>query len=484
MSHPEPTHEGTVARTFLALGSGEAIGRVVSFGALVWLARVLGVDAFGSLELAAAIVIYGNRIADLGFDLGLGVRETAAGDAGSRARLLSTALILRTGMALAVIAVLAGVGLAWLPEPEGRVLALYSLTLLAVGLGTRWLHLGFERSRLPAIARVAGDLVTLGAVLWFVRDAGDLLRAPLSRLAGDLLAALVLLAGARRLLTGSRDPAEPGTGVGGGFDRRLARELLPRAVPLVGGALFGLMIFNADLVMLRIFDGRTAVGYYAAAYTLISFLSNLGTAYSLSLLPALTRLSVRPGERGDLFRTAHAQVAAVGLGVATGGTLLAGSIIPLVFGTDYARSVLPLAILLWSIPLALLRDLSITALMADGRERPIVWLTGQAAATNVGLNLVLVPLLGMGGAAIATVATEGVRWWLAARAARPTGLRGPAPGRYGRAIAAAVGMAGALWLGRSLALWLAIPVGAAAWLAVLVATGAVRRVGGRFSLDV
>jgi O-antigen/teichoic acid export membrane protein len=464
MSTPPRPHEGAVARTFMTLGSGDALARIISFGAFVYLARALGAEAFGTLELAAAIVIYGNRIVDFGFDLGLGVRETSAGDRDYRARLLGTALVLRSAIALVVVALFALVGVWILPSPEGEVLALYGLTLFAVALGTRWVHVGHERSRLVSIARIIGEVVMVATVLLFVRSADDLFRVPLARLGGDLLAAVILLVGAVRLL-----------GRRGRFDRSVATALTPRAVPLVGGALFGLMIFNADLVFLRVFEGRAAVGFYAAAYTLTSFLSNVGTAYSLSLLPTLTRLSDRPGERIDLYRTAHAQVATVSLAIATGGTLLAGPIVALVFGGQYAAAALPLALVLWSVPLALLRDLPVTSLMSEGLERPIVRLTAQAAAINIGLNAFMVPLWGMAGAAIATVITELFRWWLSARAARPVGLSGPPPTRYLRGIVAAAAMAGALLLLGDRPLFVTVPAGGLVWIAALIAVGGIRR---------
>ena len=474
MHTPAPRHESTVARTFFALGSGDASARVIAFAAFVYLARVLGAEAFGTLELAAAIVLYGSRLVDLGFEIGLGVRETAAGDEESRSRLVGTGLAMRLASAVVVIALTAGLGLLFLPPAEGRVLALYALTLLAVGLGTRWVHLGFERSRVVALARVLGEVTMVTTVLVFVRSPDDLLRVPLARFGGDMLTAALLLIGARLLI--ARRPR---------IDRALARSLIPRALPLVGSSLFGLMIFNADLIFLRVFEGRAAVGHYAAAYALTSFLSNMGIAYSLSLLPALTRLRDRAGELGDLYRTAHAQVFTVGVAVAAGGTLLAAPVVSLVFGPEYRASVLPLAIVIWAVPVGLVRDLPVTALISAGRERPIVRLTGQAAAINMALNLLLVPSFGLAGAATATVLTEIARWRLAARASRPRGLRPPPPTRYIRGLAAALAMAAVLYLTPDLALWARIPLGVAVWVATLAAVGAIRRIdGGRPGLSV
>ena len=463
-----------VARNFLALGSGEIMARVVAFGATVYVARTLGAAPYGVLELAAAVILYFSRVADAGFDLGLGVREMAAAPREAE-ELASSALTARTLLSILCIAVLVPGGLWILPEPEGAVLAAYSLTLLAVGLGARWVHVGRERTRLVAVARTAGEVAMVLLVLAVVRAPEHLVRVPFAKLAGDLLAAGILLRGLVRA----------GLRLRPRLDLERLRPLFRRAVPLVLSAFFALMIYNADLIFIRLFGARVDVGHYAAAYTLISFLSNVGIAYALSLLPTLTRLEARPDEQRDLYQAAHAHVVAVGLPVAIGGAMLAGPIIGLVFGGDYAPSGPALALLIWSVPIAILRDLPVTALMSRGLERKILRLTGQAAVVNLVLNLALVPALGIRGAAIATVATEVVRMALAIAAARPFGFRGPSLARYARPVAAAAAMALALHLAGDRSALIAVPAGAIVYVAALGALGGIRRApGGGLELSI
>src|SRR5262245_6147427 len=169
------------------------------------------------------------------------------------------------------------------------------------------------------------------------------------------------------------------------------KPLLPRAVPLVLSALLGLMIYNSDLIFLRLFAGPTEVGYYAASYMLISFLGNMGTAYSLSLLPTLTRLGRGSESQRALYHTATAQVFAIALPAAVGGALLASQIIGLVFGQTYKASGPVLALLAWSVPLVLLRAVPMVALMTTAREDHLLRSTAWAAGLNLALNLWLIP---------------------------------------------------------------------------------------------
>ncbi len=465
--------ERLVALNFLALGSGEAVARIVAFGATVYVARTLGASAYGVLELAGAIILYFSRVADGGFDLGLGVREMAARP-DEASELASSALTARALMSLGLVAAIGSVGLFLLPAPEGPVLAAYSLTLLAVGIGSRWVHVGKERTRLVAVARTVGEAGFVLLVLAAVRSPEHLIRVPFAKFAGDLLAALILLVGVYRL----------GIRVRPKLDLARLKPLARRAAPLVLSAFFGLMIYNADLIFIRAFRGQADVGHYAAAYTLISFLSNLGIAYSLSLLPTLTRLAVRRDEQMGLYHTAHAHVFAVGFPIAAGGALLAAPIIGLVFGGEYAPGAAALAILIWSIPLALARDLPITALMSGGREDAIVRLTGKAAAINLVLNFALVPTLGIVGAAIATVITEGARMALAVAAARQLDFRAAPVRRYVRPLAATAGMAVVLVLLGERSAPLLIVAGASSYLVLLWAVGGIHWRGGVPTLEV
>jgi len=65
-----------IAKNFLSLSSGEIISRIFSFIAIVYLARILGVENFGKIGFAQAILVYFMIITELGLTT-LGTREIA-----------------------------------------------------------------------------------------------------------------------------------------------------------------------------------------------------------------------------------------------------------------------------------------------------------------------------------------------------------------------------------------------------------------------
>ncbi len=451
-----------MARNFLALGGGEVAARVISFGATVYLARTLGAAGYGVIAVAMAIMLYLNYLTDCGVEV-LGVREVAA-DPAQIEKLVPPVVALRLTVGAVLVVAVVVLGLAVLPQPDGAVLAGYSLTLLAVGGNTRWVHLGLERAGFAALARAAGETTMLLLVLLLLRDSGDLGRVPLAQFSGDMLAAILLAWGLSRI----RRPLVMR------WDLQEAGPVVRQGSWLVANAVVGLLIYNSDLIFLRILRTPQEVGRYAAAYTLISFLLNLGVTYGQSLLPTLTRLRPTVVEQRQLYHSAMAHVFAAALPLAAGGTLLAANILLLVFGPQFTAATPALIILLWSIPVAFFRNVPQTALISANRQELVFRTTFGAALLNLALNLVLIPRWGMLGAAGATVSTELVRTvWTQVHAGR-AGFPFPGLSRFWRPAAATAAMAGVLLAARPTALWLAVPLGAAVYGGVLTLLGGIR----------
>jgi O-antigen/teichoic acid export membrane protein len=419
-----------VAKSFAALGAGEVAARLIAFGATLLVARRLGPAAYGVVGVASGIMLYLSQVADSGVEL-VGVPAVAQtpADAGL---IGSATLTYRVAWGACIAFVVTAIGLTILPQPDGAVLAEYALSLPLTAASTRWIYLGLQRPLGVAVARVVGELVALAIVAALVHSTGDIAIVPIAAFVSLALSSLWMLGGLPRLgvrLTVRRE-----------WDR--CKPLFAKGRHLVTFTLLGLVLFNFDLIFLRFVRGATEAGIYAAAYTFISFASNIIVAYSHSVLPALSSADVAPSDRERVCADAMAQAFAVALPVGVGATLVAGPLIGLVFGDQYRAGAVALQWLALSLPVAALREVTVVGLIASSGERALVRVNAATAVANIVLNVLLVPRYGILGAAIATFFTEFLRLALAHRFAGAHGFRGPAWRRYLKPAAAGA----AMWL--------------------------------------
>lgn len=454
--------EQTVTRNFLKLGLGEVFARLIAFAATIYIARVLGPESYGIVGFALAITLYFSWFTDFGIEE-LAPRELARNPA--RIRDLAPSLVAaRTLIAIVCAAGLAIYSWLFLPQPDAAVLAACALTLLPVGLGVRWVFYGFEKMGRVALARGLGELLRLLLIIVLVKTSTDIVQVPLAQFVGEMLAALLLLWWAR----------QHGFRMTWRIDWQHIEPVFRRARSLMLTALMGLIIYNSDLLILRMFRPVSEIGLYLAAYTLIALLANLGNAYSSSLLPTLSRLDKDSGDAQRLFDTALAHMFTFVLPLAVGGCLLGKDIIQLAFGNSFTQAGLLLQILIWCVPFLLLRAVLRAALIARGREDLVFRLTAWAAGTNIVLNFIAIPVWGMLGAAVTTVLTETLRMLLAYRYVRAEGYNATSIQRFWRSIVATTVMFSALLLLSTQTLWVALALGVVVFFLTLGLLGGLR----------
>jgi O-antigen/teichoic acid export membrane protein len=382
-------------KNIFRLSVGDFLAKTLYFLAFIYLARVLGVSSYGVLEFALSILTYFLVLADGGLEL-WATREAARGQ---KAEQLAAQIM---PLRLALTAVTFGVLLALLPflpaYPYLRpVLLLFGLTLFAQAFNLKWVFMGRERMSHVAVGLLVAQVIFAVAVFALVRRPEHVVWVPALRLAGDLAMAVYF---GRPFVTAHGWPVR-------GFTRREAGAILKPA--LVMGLSQGLafMSYNFDSLLLGLLVGARAVGWYGAAYKPITALLAVPVTYYTGLFPTLSR-TYQQSEAAFRHMVARSLrlTAMMALPVGIGGSFLAGPVIGLLFGPDYANSVLPLQILSWAAVMVILRGNFRHSLNAAGRQDLDLRCAGSAIAMNVGLNLIFIPRYGIVGAAATTLVTE------------------------------------------------------------------------------
>lgn len=452
----------SVSRNFLALGSGEVISRLLAFAAIIYVARILGADNYGVIAFAVGINLYFSRIADFAIEW-IGAREIARNQQ-SFEKL--AAAIMGVRLTFSFIIATVSILLTWLflPDPERYVLILYLVSMIPIAANTKWIHMGLEDAKPVGLSRIIGEALGLAVILFLLTPAAELWVPPVALVASESIMAAYLIITLR----------QRGYRLNLSLDMAVALPIFKSALPVLINLMLGLLIYNSDLIFLRMFRDSEHVGYYAAAYMLISFINNLGLSYGMSLLPALTRLGTGTDGEKVLYHTALAHIYAACLPLSVGGYLLADAIILQGFGDGYSGSALILQVLIWTIPMSMIRNVPWAALIARGRQDLLMKAILYAALANIILNILLIPMYGMLGAAAATIATEIVAGYFMHSYAANQGLHFVSLKRFIRPTVATLAMALAIPATNTHSLIINIVVGSVVYILVLAAVGGIR----------
>lgn len=207
-------------------------------------------------------------------------------------------------------------------------------------------------------------------------------------------------------------------GIWGIRRHRLLRRsfiITPREWPLLirRGLPFGFISlsltigFTVDSVMLSRYEPAEVVGWYNAAYNLARSLLFFFSGISFAMVPTLSRAyltDVGLVQRW-YFRSVKVMLF-IGLPIAAGGTIVALPLFLFLYGEQYLPAASVFQIIVWDVPLLLFTSFCGNMTTVIGAERMAARIYFTAAIVNVLGNLLLIPLFGMYGAAIATLLTD------------------------------------------------------------------------------
>jgi O-antigen/teichoic acid export membrane protein len=446
-----------MTRPIVLVGVARAVSLILGMLLLGILGRRLGPAGFGVLQFALAVMVYPALLVDLGLTT-YGLREIAKGSPSSS--VIRTILGARLVLGLCVvIVVVAGVLLLPLDAESRLIFLILTLGVPGSALNARWVLQGEQRFGRSAIVELMTTATQLLAAFALVHGAPDVRWA-----ATALTLATWVTAAASMLLAGQWRRFRPRIGRG-------IPALILRSLPLGAAAIAIAIYYSIDTVLLGIFRSAEEVAYYAAAYRIILPILAMAAAVGSVAVPHLSFLDSTNNAAADqAAATLSRQLFFWALPLSVGGALIAETIIQTVYGTEFGPAAAPFRILVWSV-LTVYGNAAFAFLMlARQRDRRYLIATTAGALMNVGLNLFVIPLAGMIGAALTTMVSELtvlglILWW----------TRDVSPS----AIPAAIRIAAVPTLAMSLVVWpvhdsiLAVPVGVVVYVLVAVLTGAI-----------
>lgn len=383
-----------ITRNVLSLGTGELLSKIFGFAGIVYIGRIAGGDVLGMIGFSTAVLGYFSLAGNPGLET-IGVREIA--DNRQRpSRTVSLVTVLRLLLLLPVGALFLLFSMAVPMNTAMRiVLLLFGASLILQPLSLDFYFSGRERMGAVAFRRVLQAVLYLGGILFFVRSADDAYLIPLSFTAAMLLSFLSHFLRAR----------EPRMLRLGEITRDRMRTLLHSAL-LVGGAQILIMTYlQIDLVMCGLMLPAGDVGLYTADQRLSAAIAVLPWVILQAFLPVLARAESATERSVELRRLLRIMLP-LGVITSASGYLLVESILLTVFGNSYLEGSDALRILFLNTGLIFVNMALANPLLAWKRDQEYLMIVLGGAALNIALNAVLIPELGIAGAAWATLAAE------------------------------------------------------------------------------
>jgi O-antigen/teichoic acid export membrane protein len=390
-------------RTVIKFGVAQPLTWASSAALAILLPHFLGASNLGKLGFAFGLTLITGQLANLGVSVYLTKEVARAPErAGTlAASALAMRIPLSAGAALVAVAIVSVGSHGDLTRTVVLVLSVAILldAVRAVVQGTlQGLH---RMTTLAAFPAITGAVYAIGAAFALTRGAG-VVAVAVAYIAGQTAGLAVSAVSLWRAL-----PHLPGP------TWRICRMLLIGGLPFFVWQAALAVYGQVDSVILSYLTNDAVVGWYVAAYRIVTLPIFVPTVLMTVAFPALSAAVRDPERFNAITRRAIQVVLLTTTPMALGIMLLPDRIVHALHWSDtFQHSILPIVLLAPSFPLVAVDMMIGTALTARDRQKQ--WaLTGVAAAVlNPTLNLILIPYTqthygnGAIGASIVTTVTE------------------------------------------------------------------------------
>ncbi len=367
----------------------EATGKGLFFLTFIHLARRLGPANFGLFTLAQTTIYYFWLLADLGI-VNYGIREIAR-RRGHEREIINQLFTMRVVAGLLVFAIFAGLLFCRPMLPNKRLAFLgCGLYLLTYAFYTDWIFKGLERFKFLAF----GSLISS---CWFLMGSLILVKGPRGLTTAALLWSTSFLLGSLSLLLVLHYVV--GIRFRPIIDWKIWWTHLKESLSFsISSGLLVLYQYLPLLLVSRYFSSFD-MGVFAAAYRIVLTANAALALIVLSAYPVLSDIHCKsPTAFRRVFRKYIIIFSTLAVCMGLGGEFYGSKVILTLFGVQYTTAVQLFKILVWLIPLYLLKSSYGLALFSSGMQKfhNIAALLGVGAL--LGIAVTVVPMSNVAGA--------------------------------------------------------------------------------------
>ena len=378
---------------------GEQIFQMaLSFIVSILSARYLGPSNFGLMNYTASFISFVSSIVTLGMD-GVVIKKMIARE-DKEGEYLGSAMGFR--LVSSVLCSISVILVVYCLNP-GDTLVLTLISVQSIQLIFQALHIldaWFQRhlkSKYVSLAKMVACIVVSAYKLFLLMTAKDIRWFAFSNALNTIVITGILYLAYNKNDTQSLQ-----------FSFSTGKEVLGESYHFILSGLMTAIYGQMSKILLKEMVSSEMVGLFTTASTLCTMWIFVPTAIINSFRPGIMERKEQGNEENYLqsLKRLYSMIIWLCIAVSLAIFLLGGFAINLLYGEEYAGATLPLQILIWSETFSMIGTARGIWILAEKKNKYVKYYLGMGAVLNVALNILLIPLCGIAGAAIATLVTQ------------------------------------------------------------------------------
>lgn len=149
-----------------------------------------------------------------------------------------------------------------------------------------------------------------------------------------------------------------------------------------------------DVLLLNFLKGKTAVGIYSSGYRFLDALMFIVSAYNVSSMPVFSEIVRLKQKRKFLTKIKKDIILVTGIGgfIALGIFIFSPLLMPIILKENYLSAIVPLRIIIFSLPLILLTSIALNSLYSLNKAKWVILLFLFQFLFNSLGNIIFIPL--------------------------------------------------------------------------------------------
>jgi len=383
--------------------SAQVIVMILGLVFVIYIARYLGAEGFGKYSFAVAftglfsVVCY--------FGLNMLVIRAVSRDKSLAGKYLGSIILLRVLLSLVTLfLIFTVINLMGYPEDTKIIVYIMGLyvVLTAYALLPRSIFQAFEKMEYTALMQVIEKIILVSLGIYVLISGYKLFESELIA-----VVSIFLISALFNLVISFYICIKNFTKPEFEFDKKFWRHLLKEGFPLALYVILVPFFFKITIISVSLIEEDVATGMYSAAFNLLIALLVIPQMFNKAMLPVMSKLFVS-GKKSLKFSMEKSikYLFILAFPIAVGIIILGDKIILLFYGKEFTDSILVIQILALFLPFRFINFILINSLISINKQWFVTISILVCGVSNVISNLILIPVYGVKGAAIATVITE------------------------------------------------------------------------------